>query len=158
MDREYYEPKSDFLKTIVGGDAPLSSNEFADANLRQLIALTRDSDLSNRDWATMLLAQEDVDTPEVREALFAAAADEDNIVRAEAILGLAQRDRGVTLPLVKAELAGGFACLALFEAAGILAAPELVASLQDWTKKSDAPWLDDAARTALAACEGRPEN
>jgi hypothetical protein len=67
-----YEPTSDFLTAIVSGDVRLAGDEFADTNLQRLIDLTRDDDLSNRDWATMLLAQEEADTISIRSALCAA--------------------------------------------------------------------------------------
>ena len=95
-----YEPHSEFLKALIDDDAPLVGGEHAEANLRHLIEMTRDQDLANRDWATLLLAQQDMDTPAVRDALLGAADDENEYVRAEAILGLAQRDKAVTLPLL----------------------------------------------------------
>jgi hypothetical protein len=101
-----YEPESDFLKAIIAEEVPLTGSAFANANMRQLIAMTRDSDVSNRDWATMLLASEEADTPEIRAALMVAAQDENDIVRAEALVGIAQRDRVSALPLVLAALSG----------------------------------------------------
>lgn len=56
-----------------------------------------DADTSNRDWATLLLAGQDIDTPEVCAALLAATQDQDACVRAEALLGLAERDAGLAL-------------------------------------------------------------
>jgi hypothetical protein len=53
---ERYEPSSDFLKAVAAEQVPLSGSAFADVNMRQLIAMTRDDDVFNRDWATMLLA------------------------------------------------------------------------------------------------------
>lgn len=155
--REPYEPVSDFLKAVVADKVPLAGSAVAEANLQRLIALTRDEDRSNRDWATMLLAQDEVDTPEVREALLAAAHDEDDIVRAEAIAGLARRDRAVALSLVHEALSGDSASLPLFEAAELLAHPSLVQPLQDWIEPSIDKFLDNAARDALLACErGEP--
>jgi HEAT repeats len=61
-----------------------------------------DNDRSNRDWACLLLSQQDVDTDEVRNALMAAASDGDQYVRAEAILGLAQRSTELATPFVQA--------------------------------------------------------
>lgn len=89
---DLYEPASDFLKAVIAEDVPLSGSPLGEANLRLLIAMTRDDDRSNRDWATFLLSQEDADTPEIRSALRSAADDEDDYVRAEALLGLARRD------------------------------------------------------------------
>jgi hypothetical protein len=148
-----YEPTSDFLKAVIAEEVPLSGSPFADANMRQLIAMTRDSDLSNRDWATMLLASEEADTPDIREALLSAAGDENGIVRAEALVGLARRDRRLALPLVLKALAGEHASMPVFEAAELIADPILTEALRPWTEPSDDGWLDNLARNALAACE-----
>lgn len=68
MERERYQPPSDFLRGIVADNVPLSGSEFGEANLRLLIEMMRDEDRANRDWATFLLAQqEEIDTPEVRQ-------------------------------------------------------------------------------------------
>lgn len=151
--QERYEPASDFLKAIIAEEVSLSGSAFADANLRQLISLTQDQDLSNRDWATMLLASEEVDTPIVREALLAALRDDDNVVRAEALLGLARRDPALALPFALEALSEDQACMAVFEAAELIADPALVDALRPWTEQSDNEWLDKLARDGLAACE-----
>ena len=148
-----YEPNSDFLKAIVAEEIPLSGSVFAAANMRQLIALTRDRDLSNRDWATTLLASQEQDTPEIRDALLTAAHDESDIVRAEALAGLARRDRGVALPLVREALLRGRVSMPVFEAAAMVADPTLVGALRPWTESSDNEWLDKLVRDALTACE-----
>jgi hypothetical protein len=132
-----YEPASDFLKAILDEEAPLSGSPMADENMRHLIAMTRDNDLSNRDWATMLLSQEDADTPEIREALLAAVEDDDDVVRAEALLGIARRDTQLALPFALAALSGDQVSMAVFEAAEIIANPALVGSLRPWTEPSD---------------------
>jgi len=151
--RERYQPASDFLKGIIAEEVPLSGGVMAEANMRLLIAMTRDDDLSNRDWATMLLSQEEADTPEVRAALLASANDEDDVVRAEALLGIARRDARLALPFAIKALSSDRACTAVFEAAEIIADPALVASLRPWTETPDNEWLDRLARYALAACE-----
>ena len=150
---DHYEPASNFLRAVVNEEVPLSGSAFADANMRQLIAMTRDDDLSNRDWATMLLAMEEADTPEIRAALLSAAEDENELVRAEALVGIAQRDRALALPLAVKALSSGLAIMAVFEAAALIADPSLVDLLRPWTKPSDDEWLDQPARDALAACE-----
>jgi hypothetical protein len=148
-----YEPTSDFLKAIVAETVPLSGGVLANANLDRLIAMTRDDDLSNRDWATMLLAQLDQDTPTIRSALLAAVRDRDAGVSAEALLGLARRDRQLALPHAIATLCGEQACMAVFEAAEIIADRSLVEYLVPWTEPSGDEWLDDLARAALTACQ-----
>lgn len=152
---ESYEPASDFLKMVAAEEAPLSGSFLAEENLQRLIAMTRDADLSNRDWATMLLAQEDIDTTEVRAALLNAVADEDEVVRAEALLGLARRDTALALPFALKALAAPSACVAVFEAAELIADPSLIDHLRPWTLPSGNDWLDQSARNALAACKGK---
>ena len=149
---EQYEPTSDFLKAIVADEVPLGDGPFASANLRQLIDMTRDPDTSNRDWAAMLLAGLELDTPEVRKALIDAAEDVDNCVRAEAILGLARRDRSLALPLVQRELSGDYALLPVFEAAELLADASLVSLLEHFAGPSDDQYLHRVILSALAAC------
>ena len=74
---EPYLPKSHFIWMAAEGDVPLAGSPEGAANLALLIAFTRDPDVSNRDWATMTLAMQEIDTPQVREALIAAADDVD---------------------------------------------------------------------------------
>lgn len=150
---ERYEPASEFLKAIIAEEVPLSGSPLADANMRRLIDMTRDDDVSNRDWATMILATQDADTAEIREALLSAANDENDIVRAEALLGIAQRDPRIALPLVLVALSGEQVSMPVFEAAALVADPALVDALRPWTAPSDDEWLDQLARSALKACE-----
>jgi hypothetical protein len=150
---ERYEPPSEFLKALIDDDAPLFGGEHAAANLRRLVVLTRDEHPANRDWATILLAQQEIDTPQVRDALLGAADDENQYVRAEAILGLAQRDKMLALPLLQRELSGGVVPLPLFEAAAIVAHPSLAADLRAFADPSGDDFLDGLAIEALRACE-----
>jgi HEAT repeat protein len=150
---ERYLPPSDFLKALIDDDAPLVGGDQAEANLGRLIEMTRDKDLANRDWATLLLAQQDFDTSRVRDALLTAAEDENEYVRAEAILGLAQRDKALALPLLQRELRGEHVAVPLFEAAALVADPSLADDLRQFTIPSDDSLLDELATKALAACE-----
>jgi len=150
---ERYEPPSDFLKSLIDDDAPLSDSEHGEANLRRLVELTKDEHSVNRDWATLLLAQQDVDTPEVRNALLGAAEDENQYVRAEAILGLAQRDKTLALPLLQRELSGQAVAVPLFEAAALIAHPSLAKDLQAFADPSGDDFLDGLAVQALRACQ-----
>jgi HEAT repeat protein len=128
MDR--YEPPSPFLQSLIADDAPLTGAE-AEANRNRLMTLMRDEDAANRDWATLLLAQQDLDTHEVRQALLTAAEDENEYVRAEAILGLAQREKALALPLLRRELRHERVAVPLFEAAALVADPVLAEDLRD---------------------------
>ena len=150
MDR--YEPPNAFLKSLIDDDGPLTGSE-GESNRRRLMMLMRDEDAANRDWATLLLAQQDLDTDEVREALLAAAEDENEYVRAEAILGLAQRNKALALPLIRRELRRERVAVPLFEAAALVADPSLVDDLRDFTMPSDDAMLDELAAKALTACE-----
>lgn len=151
--RDRYEPASDFLKAVAAEEAPLSGSQWAEMNLHRLIELTRDADRSNRDWATFLLAQEETDTPVIRDALLHAAKDDDEIVRSEAVLGLAMRDRLLALPFVQEGLRADTVTIPMLEAAAICAHPSLIADLRIWAKPSDAPFVDEAAADALVACQ-----
>lgn len=115
--------------------------------------LTRDQDRTNRDWATLLLSQEGGDTPAVRAALLGATKDEDEFVRAEAILGLASRDPVIALPFVLEALGAKQIAIPVLEAAAICAHPSLIPDLKIWAEPSDDPFADELAAAALAACE-----
>jgi HEAT repeat protein len=150
---ERYEPPSDFLKAVIAEEVPLSGGEFADANLHQLIELTHDPDRANRDWAVPLLAQSGGNTPTVRAALLEAANDGDDVVRGEAVLGLANRDREVALPFVQAALKGDTITVPIFEAAAICAHPSLIPDLRVLAERSNQSYIDRLAADALAVCE-----
>ncbi|WP_380872619.1 hypothetical protein ACFB49_35370 [Sphingomonas sp. DBB INV C78] len=150
---EGYYPASEFLRSIIAEEVPLFGSEMAEHNFKRLIALTRDEDRSNRDWAAMLLSQQDIDTAEVREALLCAAADEDADVRAEAICGLARRDPAIALPFIREALISDRVGYGVFEAAALVADSSLVDHLRSFADPSDDPFVDDAVLRALAACE-----
>jgi hypothetical protein len=149
---ERYEPASEFLKALVDDGVPLSGSALAEANLRKLMVLTKDPDVSNRDWATMLLASSDIDTEEVRGVLLDAAQDEVEVVRAEALVGIARRDRAQAVPLALRALSGEYASMPVFEAAALIADPVLADAILPWTEPSGDEWLDRLAREALVAC------
>lgn len=136
-----YQPPAEYLKALIADDSPLLRGPSAEANLRRLIEMTRDENPANRDWAKLLLAQQDLDTPDVRNALL-AAADDDDFVRAEAIFGLAQR-----------ELSREQAALPLFEAAALVAHPSLAKHLRAFAEPSGNDHLDERALEALRARE-----
>ena len=152
---ERYEPPSFFLRAVIADAVPLAGSPEGEANLGRLIAMTRDPEVANRDWAVLLLSQQETDTPQVRSALLEAARDSDEIVRAEAILGIALRDPALALPLLQEALAGPRASAPLFEAAVLVAHPSLAHDLRAFAEPSDNAFLDERAAEALAACEGR---
>jgi hypothetical protein len=150
---ERYQPQSEFLRAVVAEQCRLSGDEFADANLRLLIEMMRDQDPSNRDWATFLLAQQDLDGSEIRDALLEATSDSFENVRAEAIWGLARRDPELALPFVRSALSADTAQMPVFEAAILCADPSLIGDLREWTEPSENSFLDKIALDALTACE-----
>lgn len=138
---------------VANGEIPLSGSMMADQNLRLLIAYTRDADVTNRDWATMVLATQAPDTAEVRAALLAATEDEDACVRGEALQGLAERDKAIALPLLRRELMRDECGYATFQAAGDLRDPSLLDGLRPWAGRGGAPWIDQTIEAAIAGCE-----
>ena len=150
---EPYLPKSDFIWMAANDEVPLTGSDAADENLRLLIAFTRDDDVSNRDWATMTLAMQEIDTPDVREALLAATEDDDAAVRAEALLGLTERDKSLALPFVERELEREQCAYGTFQAARLLAHPSLLEGLRNWADLGGASWIDAEINDAITACE-----
>jgi HEAT repeat protein len=148
-----YEPASEFLKAVAAEKVSLSGGEAAEANLRQLIGMMRDEDRAYRDWATFLLALEEIDTPSVRDALLLATKDGDEFVRAEAVWGLARRAPGMALPFVQEALRAEQVEIPMLEAAELCAHPSLIEDLRTWAEPSDVPYADEVAADALAACE-----
>jgi HEAT repeat protein len=148
-----YEPPSKFLRGMIGRHETLGSHEEDRSTLAQLIEMTRDNDPANRDWATMLLWQQQIDTPEVRRALMVASEDNDENVRAEAIRGLAELDRTLALPLLRKALTSDWVSAPILEAAAIVADPSLIGDLRAFTASSGNDHLDHLAQEALTACE-----
>lgn len=146
-------PPSDFLRAVIRDEVSLTGSEEGGANLKRLIDMTRDEHPENRDWAALLLAQLDIDTQQVRDALIAAAQDESAVVRAEAILGLAHRDRALALPLIQKELGGDSVVLPIFDAAVLVADASLVDDLRAFASPSGNADLDKRALEAVRACE-----
>lgn len=149
---EPYLPPSDFLRAIINEEVLFDQGAFGESNLIRLIAMTRDLDVANRDWATLLLSQLNLDRPEVRDALFEASSDTNLNVRAEAILGLAQLDPATALPFVKNELKGDRVTMPLLEAVILTADPSLIPDLQAFSEPSDNEFLDELVADAITAC------
>jgi len=148
-----YRPNSAFLMSVAAGDVCLSRNMFAEENLLLLLELMRDDDASNRDWVTFLLAQTDLDTDAVRCALLASARDEETDVRAEAIHGLAMRDRSLALPLVKNALREETISMPVLESATLCSDKSLIEDLRVWSAIISERWLRGYLDEAIAACE-----
>ncbi|WP_186418875.1 lyase [Bosea sp. CS1GBMeth4] len=127
---ELYQPASDFLIMVANGEVPLTGSEFADANLHMLLYYTRDSDLSNRDWATFLLAHADVDRAEVTVALHRCLEDESENVQEEAMVGLARRHDLTALPRLHGWLRQGALSRMILEAAAEFGESSICQSLE----------------------------
>jgi hypothetical protein len=126
---ERYTPASDFLIMVANGEVPLSGSVFADANLRRLIDYTSDSDASNRDWATFLLAHTDADTADVTITLHRCLTDENESVQEEAMVGLARRRDLTALPRLQDWLRQGALSRMILEAAAEFGDPSLYGPL-----------------------------
>jgi HEAT repeat protein len=107
-----------------------------------LIELSQDADDDVRNWATFGLgSQIELDTPEIRNALYARITDPHDETRGEALVGLAARlDERVLLPLI-AELEGEMTWLLALDAARLLKDPSLCPALltlkQRWQGDED---------------------
>jgi hypothetical protein len=106
----------------------------------------------------MTMAMQEIDTPDVREALLARTEDSDAAVRAEALEGLAQRDKELALPLVERELRRDQCAYGTFQAARVLAHPSLLEGLRAWADQGEASWIDSEINDAIAACEAALTN
>ena len=147
-----YLPPSSFLQAVINEEISFEDAEFGEGNLNRLVAMTRDADVANRDWATLLLSQLELDCHEVQEALALAASDEVLAVRSEAILGLAMLDAVQALPFLQTELKGECINLPLLEAAVIVGHGSLLPDLRAFAEPSDHHWIDEAVHKAIAAC------
>ncbi|WP_164156789.1 lyase, partial [Sandarakinorhabdus rubra] len=146
-----HAPTAPRLCHLAAADWP-ADPAAARAMVAELIDFLGDPKPANRDWATFLLAQSPEDCPALRDALLAAAADSNLLVRGEALLGLARRDRVSALPHVQAALALDRVSVALLEAAALCAHPSLIPDLEYWSRPSANRMADMAATEALLAC------
>ena len=146
------------MQAIIAETAPLGARDIEEVNLKRLMMMTRDAELANRDWATFLLAQLELNRPDVIAALAACAADPAPIVREEAICGLAALDRVLALPLLRKELSGDCISMLVLEAAIVLADPSLVEDLEAFAAPSGDVFLDRLVQDALAACRTAPKS
>jgi HEAT repeat protein len=127
--------------------------------IQALIELSSDENDEVRDWATFALGtQTDVDSPQLREALFRRAIDPNDSSNApgEALAGLAKRHDERAFELILKHLEAGNSGTLIFEAAENLADPRLYAAL---VGLRDDPDYDDYERScledAILACKGQ---
>lgn len=132
---------------VVHGLLTLKDKESVEA----LIELSADEDEDVRNWATFGLgSQIEIDTPEIRNALFNRLDEDDHEIRGEALVGLALRkDERVLKPLLK-ELTGKNVGTLAVEAAVELGDHKLCETLKDLET-----WWDidvDLLKSAITAC------
>jgi HEAT repeat protein len=123
------------------------------------IQLSADDDPEVRNWATFALGSlGEADSEEIREALYARSEDEDGVVRGEALVGLARRQDGRALGLVRRELASKIGNDLILDAAELLADPTLVdllrAQRDDWDAE-DEERFGSQLNAAIEACESK---
>jgi HEAT repeat protein len=131
-------PNEDVRYGVVHG----MSRHEDQAAITALIQLSRDDDSDVRDWATFGLGQMiRLDTPEIRDALFARCKDPDDDTRGEALVGLASRkDPRVLGPLMdelSSETVGLLAVEAAEELGDSRLAPVLLALKEAWAGDDD---------------------
>ena len=129
-ETEEYRPSSPLLQRLIDEEPELSGSAEADGLAAELIALTKDGDSSNRDWALMILAQSELETPEALAALVAGLDDEEHEAALEALIGVAIRAPEIALPRVKALLDEDSIDSMTLEAAAYVADPSLLPALE----------------------------
>ncbi len=95
-------PKATHEDTEVRFAAAFAFGCYADHNtaIQELTVLMKDADADVRDWATFGLGtQSNADSPEIRAALTERLTDSVEIVREEAMAGLAKRNEAELLPI-----------------------------------------------------------
>lgn len=120
-------------------------------SVKALIELSTDEDEDVRNWATFGLgSQIEINTPEIRDALFNRLVEDDHEIRGEALVGLAHRkDERVLQPLLKELTSNDVGTLAV-EAAFEFGDPKLCDSLKELDD-----WWDidkDLLKLAITAC------
>jgi len=147
-ESEEYRPPSAFLQQLIDEEPALAGDADADAKLAELIALTRDADPANRDWALLLLGQSEVETPEALAALVAGMDDEEHEAALEALIGVAMRAPALALPRVRELLDGDTVDSMALEAAAYVADPSLLPLLEAIGREVEDD--DDVFTTVLA--------
>ncbi len=127
------------------------------AAVSAMIELSRDPDDDVRNWATFGLgSQIDLDTPEIREALWARIEDSHDETRGEAIVGLARRNDDDVVPIIKARLEAGWCGALALEAAVEVADGSLLPALHRLRGKASPN--ESLLERAIEACgRSRPQ-
>jgi HEAT repeats len=121
-----------------------------------MIKLSRDSDRDVRNWATFYLNWlDEVENPEIDNALFERLSETDAEIRGEALIGLAKRHNMLVLEPLKTELAGEFHGAWSIEAAMELMSPELyplLINLRGRFSDTDRSAFGEELEQAITAC------
>jgi HEAT repeat protein len=118
-----------------------------------LIELSRDEADEVRNWATFGLAQLEVDTEPLREALFIRLGDLEPEIRGEALVGLAERKDARVLAALRAELQTRPVSLLAIEAAECLGDSALLPLLLALRTPGIDPSVSSAVAQAIASLE-----
>ncbi|NOJ97222.1 hypothetical protein HMI51_30305 [Corallococcus coralloides] len=140
-------PDARVRQGVVRGLMPHPGDAMA---LQTLMELSRDGDTSVRKEVLSELAlkgEDEVDSPELRDAFFDRVSDEDRGIRADALVGLARRKDPRALEPLRRELAGHPVEIAAIEAARYLEDASLV-SLLLVARGADRP-MDEAFEDAI---------
>jgi hypothetical protein len=143
-----YRPPSAFLQMLIDDEPELTGGPAEDARAFQLIALTKDKDPANRDWALLLLAQSELETPNALAALVAGMDDPEHEAALEALIGVAMREPALALPRVQALLEEDAIDSMTLEAAAYIADPVLLPALE--SIQAEVGDDDDVFTTVLA--------
>lgn len=132
-----------------------------DDAINVLIRLTSDTDDDVRDWATFGLGSlTEIDTPELRDALFARTNEGNGEIRGEALVGLAIRNDKRSLDLVREELNRDYAGSWVLEAARLVGDSSLVpllSALRDNWDDENEKYFGNELNQALEVCASRNE-
>lgn len=126
--------------------------------INTLIQLSADKEDKVRDWATFGLGEQChtgnglMDSPEIRQALFARVNDNHSDTRSEALLGLAKRNDQRVVPFIKAELKAEMVSNLEVEAAGEIASSDLVEPLEAMLEFWDVD--TELLHAAIKRCKG----
>lgn len=124
--------------------------------VQRLLELMQDRDASNRDWATYLLSQSSHSSPAIIMALTRNAAELDTDISAEAVLGLAKRDRFAARRLLAHKLLRRTLGELDIEAAGYVGHRSLLSSLRRIQKNFC--FDQELMERAIGSCKsGNPE-
>ncbi len=122
-----------------------------------LIQLSRDSDYDVRNWATFGLGSLcNIDTEELRTALFERLSEEDHEIRCEALVGLAKRKDQRVKDAIMKELMEEFHGSWVLEAAELMGDPDYCPLLRELRVQlegtEDSCFLTDVDNAILACC------